>query len=139
MLAGAVQAATPVSHFPSKDLGMFLAKTFDLASIRSSFGPRRTPGKRTFADFGMKPSSADEHGVVFDMPGDWRYELKIVGRRDVNGDGIEDLEVCFTDRAQNGGSYDTASGLLLTRYSGNGYVLALGYSLQPGKCEEYAR
>lgn len=68
-----------------------------------------------------------------------RYELKIVGRRDVNGDGIEDLEVCFVDRALNGGSYDTSKGLLITRYSADGYAVALSYSLNDSVCQEYAR
>lgn len=81
-------AAPLVSYFPQKDLGFFLAKTFDLSSIRSSLGPRRSPTLRTFVDLGMKPSQATENTLVFETPKDWLYELKIVGRRDVNGDGI---------------------------------------------------
>jgi hypothetical protein len=134
-----VQAAPLVSYFPKKELGLFLANRFDLASIRSSFGPRRSPAQRTFADFGMKPSKATEDSVVFDSPGDWLYELKIVGRRDANGDGIEDLEVCFIDHALNGGTYDTSKGLLVTRYSENDYAVALSFSLNDGICQEYAR
>ncbi len=134
-----VKAAPPVSHFPQKDLGLFLASKFDLASIRSSFGPRRSPALRTFDDFGMKPSKATDNMVVFENPGDWRYELKIVGRRDVNGDGIEDLEVCFTDQALNGGSYHTSKGLLVTRYSPDSYAVALSFSINDGLCENYAR
>lgn len=134
-----VQAAPLVSHFPQKDLGLFLAHNFDLASIRSSFGPRRSPALRTFADFGMKPSKATESMVVFESPGDWRYEMKIVGRRDVNHDGIEDLEVCFADQALNGGTYNTSKGLLVTRYSANGYAVALSFSINDGLCTEYAR
>lgn len=137
--AATTQAAPLVSHFPQKDLGLFLANKFDLASIRSSFGPRRSPAQRTFADFGMKPSKATEDALVFETPGEWRYEMKIVGRRDVNKDGIEDLEVCFTDRALNGGTYDTSKGLLITRYSAEDYAVALSYSLNDGLCEDYAR
>lgn len=133
------QAAPVVSHFPDKELGRFLADRFDLATIRSSFGPKRTPALRTFSDFGLKPSKATDNALVFDTPGDWRYELRIVGRRDVNSDGIEDLEVCFTERALNGGTYDTAQGLLLTRYAKDGHVIALNFSLQHAACPEYAR
>lgn len=139
IFAGAAQAAPLVSHFPNKDLGLFLANKFDLASIRSSFGPRRSPALRTFADFGMSPSKATEDALLFDTPGEWRYELKIVARRAVNKDGVEDLEVCFTDRALNGGSYDTSKGLLITRYSAEAYAVALSYSLNDGVCQEYAR
>jgi hypothetical protein len=139
MIMNAVQAAPVVSYFPQKNLGQFLADKFDLASIRSSFGPRRSPALRTFADFGMKPSKATDNVLVFERPGDWLYELRIVGRADVNGDGIEDLEVCFIDRALNGGTYDTSQGLLITRYSEDGYAIALGFSLDSGVCENDAR
>lgn len=133
-----VQAAVE-SYFPAKDLGRFLSEKFDLATIRSSFGPRRTPAKRTFADFGMKPSQLAEDSVVFLTPGDWLYEIRVVARGDFNRDGIEDLEVCFADHALNGGTYDVAQGLLLTRYSGDGYVIALSYSLEDGVCPGSAR
>jgi hypothetical protein len=139
VMANLAQAAPLVSYFPKKDLGLFLADKFDLASIRSSFGPRRSPALRTFADFGMKPSKATEDALVFETPGQWLYELKIVGRRDVNRDGIEDLEVCFTDHALNGGTYDTSSGLLVTRYSADAYAVALNYRLNDGVCQEYVR
>ena len=134
-----VQAATVESYFPTKDLGRFLSEKFDLATIRSSFGPRRTPAKRTFADFEMKPSQLAEDFVVFLIPGDWLYELRVVARGDFNRDGIEDLKVCFVDRALNGGTYHAAQGLLLTRYSGNAYVIALSYSLDDGVCPSYAK
>lgn len=139
ILTSTVQAAPLVSYFPQKDLGQFLANKFDLASIRSSFGPRRTPAQRTFADFGMKPSKATEDVLMFDTPGDWFYEMTIVARRDVNGDGIEDLAVCFTDRALNGGTYHTSTGLLITRYSASDYAFALRYSLDDDVCVEHAR
>lgn len=139
ILTSAVEAAPVVSYFPKKNLGFFLADKFDLASIRSSFGPRRSPDLRTFADFGMKPDKATEDTLAFETPGDWLYELKIVARRDVNRDGIEDLEVCFTDRALNGGTYNTSQGLLLTRYSADGYAVALSFTLNHGVCQEYAR
>jgi hypothetical protein len=135
-----VAQATPVaSYFPEKNLGQFLADKFDLASIRSSFGPRRLPVLRTFSDFGMRPSKATDDVLAFESPGDWLYELRIVGRRDVNGDGIEDLEVCFIDRALNGGTYNTSQGLLITRYSADSYAIGLSFSLADGLCENYAR
>ncbi len=63
-LASAVAATPVVSYFPKKDLGLFLANKLDLASIRSSMGPRRTPELRTFVDFGMKPSKATATDLV---------------------------------------------------------------------------
>lgn len=134
LLAGSAHAAPLTSHFPEHGLGLFLRDKFDLASIRSSFGPRRQPEQRTFADFGMVPSKADDDTLVFDLPGDWYYELKILGRRDVNRDGIEDLLVCLVDRAQNGGTYHTATALLVTRYAPDGFAIALSYSLNDKRC-----
>ncbi len=134
MLMGTAQAAPLASYFPNKELGAFLAQSFDLASIRSSLGPRRASGQRTFADLNMKPSKATDDLLVFEYPGDWLYAFRIVGRRDVNRDGIEDLEVCFTDRALNGGSYNTTQGLLITRYGADGYALALSFSPDDRMC-----
>ncbi len=138
-LVGPVHASPLVSFFPRENLGQFLADKFDLASIRSSFGPRRTPELRTFTDFGMRPSKATDDALVFDTAGDWYYELKILSRRDVNKDGIEDLEVCFIDRAMNGGTYHTSSGLLLTRYSADGYAVALSYRIDDDVCLDQVR
>lgn len=140
VMMSSAQAEPLVSYFPKRDLGLFLADKFDLATIRSSINPRRrSDGLRTFKDLGMRPSKVTEKALVFDSPGDWLYELKVVGRRDVNGDGIEDLEVCFVDRALNGGTYNTSEGLLITRYSANSYAVALSFSLDDGVCENYAR
>jgi hypothetical protein len=87
----------------------------------------------------MKPSKATEDVLVFETPGEWLYEMKILSRRDVNRAGIEDLEVCFVDHALNGGTYDTSKGFLVTRYSDDGYAVALSFSLNEGVCPEYAR
>lgn len=127
-ITGLAHAGPMVSYFPKENIGAFLAEKFDLASIRSSFGPRRTPALRTFVAFGLKPTKASDGLVEFATP-DWHYGMQIVRRRDVNGDDIEDLEVCFTDRAMNGGSYDSMQSLLVTRYSTEGYAIALGYSV----------
>lgn len=139
LLFSPVQAETSTSYFPTAGLGDLLSSRFDLATIRSSFGPRRTAEKRTFSDFGMKPTQSTEDSVVFMNPGHWLYELRVIARGDFNGDGVEDLKVCFLDRALNGGTYDSAQGLLLTRYSSDGYVIALSFSLEDGLCPSYAR
>jgi hypothetical protein len=126
--ASTAQATRLTSHFPANDLGHFLAERFDVATIRSSLGPRRSPTLRTFADFQMNPSKATDDVLEFDSA-DWFYQLRIVGRRDVNGDGIEDLEVCFTDQGRKGATYLSQEGLLITRYAANDYAVALNYSV----------
>jgi hypothetical protein len=133
--AGVLRAAPVVSHFPPQGLGSFLASHFDLASIRSSFGPRRDRrGQRTLADFGMTPTTVKDTDLIYDVPGDWYVRMQVMGRRDVNGDGVEDLEVCFTDHAQNGGTYRSVQGLVITRYASDAYALALSFSASDEVC-----
>ena len=122
------QAAPLTSFFPERELGRFLADNFDLASVRSSFGPRRTPERRTFTDFGLVASKAGDDVLEFDEER-WFYQLRVTRRADINGDGIEDLELCFTDRAK-GGSYDSRKGLLVSRYSDETYAVALSYEIE---------
>lgn len=123
-----VQAAPLATFFPQRELGKFLAENFDLASTRSSFGPRRKPEQRTFADFGMKATRSGDDVVEFDDER-WFYQLRVLRRADINRDGIEDLEVCFTDKAK-GGSYDSYKGLLISRYSDETYAVALNYEVE---------
>jgi hypothetical protein len=121
-----------VTFFPQHGLGQFLAENFDLASIRSSFGPRRSREQRTFAHFKLKPSVASDDNVEFESD-TWFYQLRVKRRADINGDGVEDLEVCFQDRALGGPTYQSQQGLLITRYSSSQYAVALSFSLD-GAC-----
>ena len=125
--AAAARVATPVSFFPQRDLGKFLAENFDLASLRSSFGPRRTADKRTFADFGLVATRSGDDILEFDDER-WFYQLRVLRRADINNDGVEDLEVCFTDRAK-GGAIDTRKALLISRYSDETYAVALNFEV----------
>lgn len=127
--------AAPVSHFPKKDIGRFLAENFDVATIRSSLGPMRTPQKRTFAALGIKPSKHGENGVEF-ASDTWHYEMRVLRRADINSDGIEDLEACFTDRAI-GATYNAQQALLITRYSKKELAIALSFKVDG--CEEFAK
>lgn len=136
LLSKTAHAATSSSFFPDKDVEVFLANHFDLASIRSSLNPRRAQTQRTFADLGMKPSTAANGTLSFHQPGHWFYDIKILARRDVNRDGIEDLEVCFRDRAQHGGTYNSTQGLVLTRYSADSHVIAIRFGLENSECKE---
>ncbi|MFC5459967.1 hypothetical protein [Massilia niabensis] len=124
----AAQAAPLTTYFPPTGLGSFLAEKFDLASIRSSIGPRRTPALRTFSDLGLKPNKATDDSVSFERE-NWFHELRIVERGDVNGDGIEDLKACFVDRAVSGPTYHATKGLLITRYAPDAYAVALSFSV----------
>ncbi|MFC0133305.1 hypothetical protein [Massilia eurypsychrophila] len=127
-------AADLTSYFPASGAAQFLVANFDLASIRSSFGPRRTLEQRTFASLGLVPTKVTQDEIEFDGA-DWLYSLKVLRRGDLNGDGIEDLEVCFVDKAK-GASYNSQQALLVTRYSDSSLAVALRFAVTG--CETFA-
>lgn len=133
--AGWAHAADVTSYFPDRDVARFLIANFDLASVRSSFGPRRTAAQRTFASLGQVPTKVTQELVEFDGA-DWYYSLRVLRRGDLNGDGIEDLEVCFADRAK-GATYNSQQALLISRYSDAGLAVALRFEVSG--CETFAR
>jgi hypothetical protein len=122
------------SYFPAKALPAFLVKNLDIASFRNSLGPKRQ-GERTFAELGITPTKIGPDVVEFDSP-DWYYRIRVLRREDINRDGIEDLELCFTDRAKQG-SYSTQQPLLVTKYSSSMLATALSYEVSG--CEEFSR
>lgn len=128
-------AADVTSNFPDRGVAQFLVANFDLASIRSSFGPRRTLVQRTFASLGQVPTKVTADEVEFDGA-NWFYSLKVLRRGDLNNDGIEDLEVCFVDKAK-GATYDSQQVLLVTRYSDSSLAVALRFEVTG--CETFAK
>jgi hypothetical protein len=134
LFAGPASAADLTSYFPVRGAAQFLVANFDLASIRSSFGPKRTLEQRTFASLKLVPTKVTQDEVEFDGA-DWLYSLKVLRRGDLNRDGIEDLEVCFVDKAK-GASYDSQQALLVTRYSDSSLAVALRYEVSG--CETIA-
>ncbi|MES1947584.1 hypothetical protein C84B14_09557 [Salinisphaera sp. C84B14] len=123
----AIAGSKTKSYIPDKGVGEFIISTLDLASFRNSLGPRREPGDHTFADLGMEPTSRSRDGVVFES-NDWRYRIQVLERGDFNGDGIEDLKLCFQDRARDG-TYSVQTPLLVSRYDSAGYLVALAFDL----------
>ncbi|WP_426175455.1 hypothetical protein [Massilia sp. TWR1-2-2] len=140
-LLAAVFATAPVgaadlsSYFPPRDAAQFLVANFDLASIRSSFGPKRTLAQRSFASLGLVPTKVTQDEVEFDGA-DWYYSVKVLRRGDLNRDGIEDLEVCFVDKAK-GASYNSQQALLVMRYSDSSLAVALSFEVSG--CETFAQ
>lgn len=115
------------SFFPKKDVAQFLAQNLDLSTFRNSLGPRRTETQRTFAALGILPTQVQADEVVMES-NEWFYSLRILRRADINGDGLEDFEVCFTDRAKQG-TYSAQQALLVTRYSTSSYAVALKFEV----------
>ena len=118
--------STTKSFIPTIGIGEFIGEKLDLTTFRNSFGPRREPGMRHFADFGIRPTKTTDQLIEYDLV-DWWYSISIKERRDVNGDGLEDLIIAFTDKAKEG-SYFSSTELLITRYSETSDLLALAFT-----------
>jgi len=100
------------AEWPSTNLAEFVFTRLDLTTFRNSTGGQREPGQRFFTDFGVRPTeiaaTVAKHGGE-----EWLYSVHVLGRRDFNRDGVEEVAVCFVDKAQNGGTYNTSKPLLL--------------------------
>lgn len=116
------------SYFPHENIPEFLVKHLDLASFRSSMGPRREAGKNTFYKLGIRQWKFSQNKAVHDTGG-WYYKIRVLKVKDVNDDGIEDIEVCFSDRATNGGTYNTQKPVLITKYSKSTPPIAIKYEV----------
>jgi hypothetical protein len=120
-------AAHLESHIPKEGVERFIDTNLDLSTFRNSSGPRRTPNARTFHLLGLSPTLAQDGKLQYD-DSEWFYGVEVKGRKDYNGDGIEDLALCFTDRAKVG-TYSDQKSLLVTRYSDNSLLIAIGYEV----------
>ncbi len=117
-------AAEPSSPWPEKDLAKFVFEHLDLSSFRNSTGPRRRAGQRFFKDLGIHPSQVSATEATTD--GEWRYSVRILGKRDYNRDGVEEVLICFSDVSQGGGSYLTKSSYILQFVDNRAIALAYG-------------
>ena len=129
--AGAAPAA-PESFLPQENLERFIVDNLDLSTLRSSLGPRRGPGQRTFKDLG-ETSPLIGPGTIEFKSDAWLYRVEIIGRGDYNKDGLEDVAVCFVDRALKG-SYTSVQPLLLTRFGPDGRLVAIAYRIEDESC-----
>ncbi len=110
---------------PSEDLEEFIVERLDLTTFRNSLGPARSPGMRYFSDMGLIPTEISEGRIVFETES-WYYCIELVERRDVNHDGIEDLQICFTDDSIHG-TYYVKYIYLLTCLSDDSDLIAIAY------------
>ncbi len=114
-----------ISYMPSEDLEEFIVERLDLTTFRNSLGPARSPGMRYFSDMGLIPTEISEGRIVFETES-WYYCIELVERRDVNHDGIEDLQICFTDDSIHG-TYYVKYIYLLTCLSDDSDLIAIAY------------
>jgi|GEM_PF-2946202 len=114
-----------VSYMPSEGIEEFIVDRLDLTTFRNSLGPARSPGMRYFSDMGLRPTEISEGRIVFETES-WYYCIELVERGDVNHDGIEDLQICFTDDSLYG-TYLTKYIYLLTCLYDDSDLIAIAY------------
>jgi len=109
--------ATPVQAAPGKTdtVDSIIAK-LDLTSFPNSVGPRRTEGKKSFADYGFVPTDTDAKGAVLTAEFRWDMSFTILSSTD------KEVHICFWDRALNGGTYNSTSALSLTKRSDDMWI-----------------
>lgn len=115
------------AHWPRANLAEFVFARLDLTTFRNSTGDQRERGQRFFPELGIRPTKISADLAMHDAKDDWLYEVRVLGRRDFNGDKVEDVAICFTDKAQNGGTYSTRKPLLLELIGGR--AVALDYEI----------
>jgi hypothetical protein len=119
------------SFLPTNNLESFMVEHFDIRTIRSSFAQKMTASQSHFSDLGMTPTIT-KNAIIFDSE-DWVHSFEILKRADINGDSLEDVLVCFVDKAKVG-TYNTQKPLLLTRYSSNSDIIAIAFEPHNESC-----
>jgi hypothetical protein len=119
-------AAVEPQPWPASNLATFVFEHLDLTTFRNSTGPRRAPGQRHFSDLGIKPTRASETEAVSESS-DWSYSIKVLGRRDFNGDGMQEVAICFSDVAGKG-TYNVQEPLLVQMLEGRAVAIAFDIS-----------
>ena len=131
----ALAQAPMTSYFSQTAVLEQVVAEFDLATIRSSFGPKRDSTHRTLRDFALSTKKLDAKTMILE-DGDFTYHLQLLSRGDLNRDGIEDLEICFTEKAKHG-SYHAQKSFLLTKYAPS--VLAVALQFETEGCAVFAK
>ena len=128
-------AYSEVRYFSESDLPKYVYEKLDVSTFRNSFGPKRTKEDRYFTDLGLAIGEVGEDFFTLDS-NSWFYKVTIVRVKDVNRDGIEDIEICFQEKSREG-TYSAQAPLLITQFSESSNLVALGYSVFG--CESYAK
>ncbi len=123
------------SFFPSDNLLKYVFKRLDLTTFRNSTGPQRQTNQRYFSELGYSLVNSRDDELVIESD-NWIFTIKVLSQRDINNDGLEDLEICILDKSKTS-TYFTQEPLLLTQYSETSDLIAL--SFETDGCESFAK
>lgn len=104
LLASDISAASGdeiKSFIPAEGIEEFIVEKLDLTTFRNSLGPLRNPGMRYLSDMGLKPTEISEGRIVYETA-TWYYCIELIERGDINHDGVEDIQISFTDDSIEG-------------------------------------
>jgi hypothetical protein len=122
------------SFLPKGPLEQFVVAQFDIRTINSSVNVGREIYQARLMELGYRPlprlRPADP--VVLDSP-TGTITLSLFERGDHNSDGIEDILVCFNDRAKDG-KFNATRPLILQKYSDNTPLVALAVGVDDSRC-----
>lgn len=127
--------ADQITYFPDANLAQYVYDKLNISTFRNSLNPRRMKNQLLFSELELRPSSMEEKAFTIESS-DWRYEVIILRRKDINKDNIEDLEICFRDSSKVG-TYNAQQPLLITQLSESSNIVALGFEVSG--CERYAK
>ena len=116
-----VRSAESAAPWPTKDLPRFVFDRLDLTSFGNSTRQRLTPGQRKFSDLGIAITKVTEDSAISSSE-DWTYVVRILGQGDYNGDGVQDVAICFSENAGQG-TYRASSAYLVQLVDGRAVAL----------------
>ncbi len=112
---------------PPPDM-LFIARHLDVLSFPNSIGPRRRPDAKTLMDYGFTKLLVKANRVeATEDDGQWYFSIELVA-------DLGDIkELCVTDMATNGGTYDTRS-LIKVRLGADGLFHATNTPPEGNSC-----
>jgi hypothetical protein len=102
------------AEYPNERVAEFVIEKLDVASLPSTFRPKKEKGKKTLADYGFTVKTVDENEAVIEAAGGMRrLAIKVL---DQKSSGIY---VCVAEPGESGGPTKTQSVLMLKRNDPN--------------------
>lgn len=121
-------------RLPSEHQAQFVVEHLDVTSFPNSIGPRREPNKRTLLDYGYSTVTyhGDENAALQSPDRDWAMGVTVLAQDETGA------VICWTDKAENGGSYNVQHPLKL-RLSESGFLIATDEDVSDPRCPSFAR
>jgi hypothetical protein len=128
----AARAAELITYFPAMNLERFIAENLDISRMGFEIFATHKDGSFHFDDIGLKPTTIEAGQITFQRLGA-TYIMKLMASGDYNGDGVEDILICFTEKSKQGKA-PGAKPYVVTRTAAKGPVRAIAYPRADKPC-----